>query len=71
MHYTGKIKRNRFRQHKNNNRDHSEQIIISDPHFTKDPALYEEMEWYLSGNFTTITNSARKTRSIRHEAQPC
>jgi hypothetical protein len=71
MLYAGKIKKNRTREHKYKDGDQPGQIMTSDPHFTKDPNIYEEMEWYMSGNFATIGKIIRKTKAIRHEAQPC
>jgi hypothetical protein len=71
MSFTVKIKKNRTRQHYNKDRDYPEQIINSDPHFTKDPSFYEEMEWYLSGNFISVGKIISKSKAIRRKAQPC
>ena len=71
MRYIGKIKMNRTRQHNREESESFEKILNSDPYFSKDPCYYEEMEWYLCGNFTSVGKITSKPKAIRHEAQPC
>jgi hypothetical protein len=46
-------------------------IKKSDPYFSKDTLFYEEMEWFLSGNFTSVRKIIRKTKTGKHDLQPC
>jgi hypothetical protein len=67
MNKQDKIKESRHREQKRKDTEGSEKIEGSDPYFAKELSFYEEMEWYLSGNFTTIRNITDKLKTTQYE----
>jgi hypothetical protein len=68
---SNKTTKNKSEEHKFKDTESFEKIKRSHPYFSKDSSFYEEMEWFLSGNFINIRKDKQRIKASSEMLQPC